>query len=162
MGPFRASSSPPLRRASTVRLGLGTAAGDGQPRRPPAPFRAQTSGLRRPPRPCALLDHLPAGLRLPLSRQEGPGAPSPLTSLPAGPGLAVLAPFGLRPALGHGLGPLTQPRGLFACRSGGRGAGKTNRAGARRFGVGAEGAGRKCAVWRKREQSPLGSLVTPR
>lgn len=59
----------------------------------------------------------------------------------------------LRPEPSHGLGRLTQLRGLFVRPGGGLRAGKTNRAKAQRFG-GWLGAGRKCAVWLERETKP--------
>lgn len=103
-------------------------------------FGARDLGLGRPPRPCAPLGHVPS------PPDPCPGAPGrplrPFALLPVGPELAVLAPAGLGPALGHSLGRRPQPRGLLACPGRGRGAGKTNRAGA-------EAGGRLAGGWKE-------------
>lgn len=79
---------------------------------------------------------------LPRSSRKAPEPLRPLGLLPVGPELAVLAPAGLGPALGHSLGRRPQPRGLLACPGRGRGAGKTNRAGA-------EAGGRLAGGWKE-------------
>ena len=109
----------------------------------------------RPPAEAMRPIRPPPGLADPCPRiPERPRAPSPLTPRPEGLELAAPGPAGLGPALGHGLGPLTPPRGLLACPGGGRGAGKTNRAGVQAWGAEQPGAGRKFAVWPRRRTKP--------
>lgn len=139
--PRRRSHVATHRHRSTA--GLGPGSGPAQAARPlrspalgPSPPTEAERPIRPPPRPADPCPRTPEG---------APGL------LP--PSLRFLRGQRSWPASGHGLAPLTSPRGLRACPGEGRRAGKTNRARAR-LGVGAAGAGRKCAVWPERRTKP--------
>lgn len=117
-----------------------------------APLWAQILGFHNLLRPSTAPGHLSSFMSLVL--QKDPEALlSSAPSASCGSRTRGEAEARLRSEPSHGLGRLTQLRGLFVPPGGGLRAGKTNRAKAQRLG-GWLGAGRKCAVWLERETKP--------